>query len=53
MTPEEFAERMAALEPREPEGRHGDADALMCEVLRALGYGVGVDVFDGFQKWYA
>lgn len=53
MTPEEFAERMAALESCEAESRHMKADELMAEVLRALGYGAGMDVFDRFQKWYA
>jgi hypothetical protein len=35
------------------EGRHLEADALICKMLRQLGYGMGVDVFNGMQKWYA
>ena len=32
---------------------HAAMDDLMCEVLRSLGYGDGVDVFEAAEKWYA
>ena len=52
MTPEEFADKMRAL-AKGAEGGHVDADHLMCELLRALGYGVGIDIFEKTPKWYA
>lgn len=54
MTPEEFKKRMqeaAALEYEEV--AHPDADGVMCDLLRELGYGDGVDVFEAMPKWYA
>jgi hypothetical protein len=39
-------------EPDE-EVRHSEADRLRCQVLRQLGYGTGVDVFESMKKWYA
>lgn len=57
MTPEKFAEEMRELSV---ECSHGDTelahvrmDELMCKVLKALGYGEGVDIFDDAHKWYA
>lgn len=38
---------------KDVEGCHGAMDDLMCEVLRSLGYGDGVDVFEAAEKWYA
>lgn len=35
------------------EDAHIQADSLMCELLRSLGYGAGVDVFQSADKWYA
>ncbi len=32
---------------------HGEADDILCEVLRALGYTDLVDAFDEVGKWYA
>lgn len=49
LTPEEFKEKMEHLFPKarhEKESAHAFADALMCRVLRQLGYGDGVEVFD-------
>ena len=41
-------------------GRSGDqetahwmADQLMCDVLRQLGFGAGVEIFENMPKWYA
>ena len=32
---------------------HIDADALLCNVLRDLGYNELVDWFESLEKWYA
>ena len=41
------------LAARDPEGRHDEMDKLMCKLLRELGYGDGVDVFERQEKWYS
>ena len=56
MTPEEFAERMKLINDNpsfDEERTHFLADALMCDVLRLLGYGEGVATFYQLDKWYA
>ena len=54
MSPEEFCDRMKKiLDDHDLESAHSDADELMCEVLRQLGYGDGVKVFELADKWYA
>ena len=53
MTPEDFAERMRDERNSDPESGHIHADKLMCNLLSALGYGEGVEVFDSLDKWYA
>lgn len=54
MTPEEFAKRMQQIaDSGEPESAHIDADELMCFILRKLGYGDGVAIFDDMRKWYS
>lgn len=35
------------------EKAHGDADDLLCEVLRKLGFDGLVNVFNCVEKWYA
>lgn len=35
------------------EGAHSEADSIMCDLLRELGYGDGVDIFQEANKWYA
>lgn len=58
MTPEEFVRRMAwacnygGCDYGDLESRHKNADALLCEALRSLGYGIGVDAFEKIAKWY-
>ena len=54
-TPAEFAEEMEKLhrDNIDPEGSHVQADNLMCELLKSLGYGKGVEVFADMDKWYA
>lgn len=32
---------------------HGEADDILCDVLRQLGYGDLVDAYDKVGKWYA
>ena len=53
MTPEEFAQRMHDVLFQGPEEGHHEADDLMCQVLRELGYGAGIDFFERMGKWYA
>lgn len=33
--------------------RHEKADALLCEVLKSMGYDAGVKIFEDMVKWYA
>ena len=37
---------------QDEEKSHLEADRLMCEVLKSLGYEVGVRVFEGMPRWY-
>ena len=60
LTPDEFAIAMMQIKSGvcydriyDEEDQHIDADELMCNVLRSLGYGDGVDIFDDMHKWYA
>jgi hypothetical protein len=54
----EFSERIFATEMRrisehkDTEMAHIMADELMCKLLRELGYGDGVDIFENMNKWY-
>ena len=59
MTPEEFKNEMQKIRNRlgekyiDEEIIHAEGDDLMCKLLRELGYGEGVDVFEDMPKWYA
>ena len=59
MTPEEFKNEMQKISNQlgknhcDEEITHAEADDLMCNLLRELGYGEGVDVFEDMPKWYA
>ena len=54
MTPEQFAKRMREIaKETDTEDRHINADNLMCDLLKELGYGEGVDIFEDMYKWYA
>ena len=54
MTKEKFKNKMQAIaDIRDTEGRHIEADELMCEALDDLGYGEGVEIFVSMEKWYA
>lgn len=37
----------------DPAGSHLSADELLCTILRELGYGDAVDLYDRIGKWYA
>jgi hypothetical protein len=55
VTSEEFKKRMQVIKDGEydPEAQHIDADKLLCQVLRELGYGTGIDIYGSIDKWYA
>ena len=56
MSPEEFADRMRQIAEgtwNDTEGRHEMADELMCELLEAMGYEEGIEIFDDMEKWYS
>ena len=54
-TPAAFKSRMANIfyGYDDPEVNHKRMDEVMCEFLRQLGYGDGVDIFESAEKWYA
>ena len=54
-TPREFANQMEYIfTPNfDLERSHGMADDLLCEILKELGYGEGVKIFEDADKWYA
>ena len=52
--PETFYENMFALfNAYDPETAHIEADKMMCELLRSLGYGKAVDYFEEQERWYS
>lgn len=53
MTPEEFATKMREAECGDKEDTHIAMDGIMCTLLRSLGYGEGIDIFNSTPKWYA
>ena len=60
MTPAEFAAEMKAIIEHntrgslfDTEGCHREHDRLMMMLLRQLGYGEGIDIFEATKKWYA
>lgn len=59
MTPEEFAAQMQEayeeyyLKDNDEEVVHIVMDGIMCSLLRLLGYGEGIDIFNNTPKWYA
>ena len=56
MTPEEFKKRMKKIckdDDYTLEECHIFADDLMCKLLRSLGYGDGVEIFEATPKWYS
>lgn len=55
MSPDDFFVEMIRIDQfyKDEEMRHVEADGLMCDLLRSLGYEKGVQVFDSMHKWYA
>ena len=54
MSREDFAKKMQELsDMNDTEGAHCEMDDLLCDMLRELGYGEGVDIFEARDKWYA
>ena len=52
--PKIIAERMRFIEENEfIDDGHEKADELMCELLRELGYGEAVEIFEKMKKWYS
>ena len=49
-----FTNEMRRIERNnDTEMAHILADELMCKLLRELGYGEGVDIFEQMDKWYS
>ena len=56
ITPDEFRQQMNKILIRgrgDTEVVHSEADDLMCDLLEALGYGQGVQIFRNMNRWYA
>lgn len=53
LTPEQLLKAMKAINKGDREAAHIDADDLLCETLKALGYGQALKVYDDMDKWYA
>lgn len=54
MTPDEFRDKLTEMaQDIHKCDRHVDADNLMCQILRSLGYGEGIDIFEKMDKWYS
>jgi hypothetical protein len=54
VTPEEFK---AAIENVVSDGWytgdwHEEADAIMCELLKQLGYGEGIEIYLSRERWF-
>jgi hypothetical protein len=43
----------ALLDDDDTEGAHAAADAVLCELLTALGYEQVVEAWNKINKWYA
>lgn len=53
-TPEEFKQMMKEIAKKnDTEKGHIEADHLMCDLLRELGYQEGADIFEEMGKWYS
>ena len=44
---------LARLSKGDAEGPHADADEVLCDLLKALGYGDVVAEYEKVEKWYA
>ena len=57
MTPEQFKQKMIELYDLESDDfdvgySHVEADRLMMKILKALGYGDGIEIFKRAERWY-
>ena len=52
-SPEWFEKEMKRYKKEGTETGHREADRLMCELLRHLGYESGVCIFEEMEKWYS
>lgn len=54
MTKQEAIEKLNALYKHgDTEAAHGEADDVLCELLRSLGLDDVVDAYSKIEKWYA
>lgn len=55
ISPGDFAEMMRLIitSSDDTEESHRRADQALCALLRDLGYGEAVDVFENSNRWYA
>lgn len=61
MAPKEFEQKMNDIntgtfygtDQYDEEDMHRDMDNIMCNLLRDLGYGKGIDIFEDTPKWYS
>lgn len=52
MSPEEFFKKMKEIAEKNAPLDHMYADDLLCETLKELGYGKGIQVFEEMLRWY-
>jgi len=53
MSREEAIQRLNACRTGDIEYDHEEADGVLCDLLRSLGYDDVVDVWVSVDKWYA
>ena len=56
ITPEAMVtqmKRIADIWEDDPEKGHSDADDLLVKVLRSLGYGTALDIYEEHTRWMA
>lgn len=44
---------LKAMNAEDEEREHSRADAILCEVLKSLGYHELVEAYEAVDKWYA
>ena len=53
MTREQALKELAECDKLDTECAHLNADEVLCQLLRSLGYDDVVDAWDKLDKWYA
>lgn len=53
MTEKEALELMKKIDPLDICGGHVDADDILCEVLKSIGFSELIEEYDKIIKWYA